>query len=185
MGCYRLWVGAESGSQRVLDAMKRRTDAGRMREMIRLLQRYGIEAGTFIMLGYEGEELVDIEQTVAHLTDALPDKLLTTVAYPIKGTPYYQQVADRVIPLKGWDDGSDRDATVAGRHSRRFYGYATRWMVNEVAWRQQRRRERPDYPQLARHFVNAKIGRVGMLLTRGEVEQGEGAPARAAAHWRP
>ncbi|HWQ15662.1 MAG TPA: radical SAM protein, partial [Roseiflexaceae bacterium] len=172
MGCYRLWVGAESGSQRILDAMQRRTNAARMREMIRLLQRYGIEAGTFIMLGYEGEEVGDIEQTVAHLADALPDRLLTTVAYPIKGTPYYQQVAGRVIPLKAWDEGSDRDATVAGRHSRRFYSYATRWMVNEVAWRQQRRRSRPDYAALARHFVSAQVGRIGMLLAQGEVESG-------------
>jgi anaerobic magnesium-protoporphyrin IX monomethyl ester cyclase len=172
MGCYRLWVGAESGSQRVLDAMKRRTNAARMREMIRLLQRYGIEAGTFIMLGYEGEEVSDIEQTVAHLTDALPDKLLTTVAYPIKGTPYHHQVAERVIPLKAWEEGSDRDATVAGRRSRRFYSYATRWMVNEVAWRRQQRGPQPSYPVIAKHFLSAKIGRVGMLLTQGETETG-------------
>jgi anaerobic magnesium-protoporphyrin IX monomethyl ester cyclase len=172
MGCFRLWVGAESGSQRVLDAMKRRTNAERMREMIKLLQRYGIEAGTFIMLGYAEEQIDDIEATVAHLADALPDRLLTTVAYPIKGTPYYQQVADRVIQLKAWEDGSDRDATVAGRHSRRFYQYATRWMVNEVAWRKERRSEQPSYPRIARHFVSARIGRIGMLLTQREVEQG-------------
>ena len=107
MGCYRLWVGAESGSQRVLDAMQRRTDAVRMREMIKLLQHHGIEAGTFIMLGYDGEEPSDIAATVDHLTAALPDKLLTTVAYPIKGTPYYDQVADKVIPLKPWAEGSE------------------------------------------------------------------------------
>ncbi len=184
MGCYRLWVGAESGSQRILDAMQRRTNAERMREMIRLLQRYGIEAGTFIMLGYDGEEIDDIEQTVAHLTDALPDKLLTTVAYPIKGTPYYQQVAERVIPLKNWDTGSDRDTTIIGRRSRRFYGYATRWMVNEVAWRQERRLATPNYLRVAKKYLSAKIGRAGMLLTRSEVEQGEGA-TETSAHWRP
>jgi anaerobic magnesium-protoporphyrin IX monomethyl ester cyclase len=170
MGCFRIWVGAESGSQRILDAMKRKTDATRMREMIRLLQKYGIEAGTFIMLGFDGEDISDIEATVRHLTDAIPDRLLTTVAYPIKNTPYYQQVADRVIPLRAWAEGSDRDYTVAGRYSQRFYGYATRWMVNEVAWRKQRQSARPNYRQLARSFVSAKIGRVGMLLTKGEVE---------------
>jgi radical SAM superfamily enzyme YgiQ (UPF0313 family) len=172
MGCYRLWVGAESGSQRVLDAMQRRTDAERMRAMIKLLQKYGIEAGTFIMLGYDGEQVTDIEETVAHLKAALPDKLLTTVAYPIKGTPYYQQVADRVIPLKAWNEGSDRDFTVAGRHSRRFYQHATRWMVNEVAFEKQRRSEKRNYPQMAKAFVNAQIGRVGMRLTHGEREGG-------------
>ena len=133
MGCYRLWIGAESGSQRVLDAMKRRTDAERVPEVVALLQQHGIEAGMFIMLGYEGEESSDLEETVAQLKRADPDVFLTTVAYPIKGTPYAETVADRVVPLKAWDEGSDRDLTVLGRHSGRFYSFATRWMVNEVA----------------------------------------------------
>jgi radical SAM superfamily enzyme YgiQ (UPF0313 family) len=173
MGCFRLWIGAESGSQRILDAMQRRTNAERMREMVRLLQKHGIEAGTFIMLGYEGEELADIEATVEHLKAAIPDRLLTTVAYPIKGTPYYEQVADRIIPLRPWEEGSDRDLTVAGRHSRRFYQFATRWMVNEVAWHKQRRSARRDYRRMAKAYLNAKIGRVGMLLTQHEVERGQ------------
>ncbi|MDQ6671719.1 MAG: B12-binding domain-containing radical SAM protein, partial [Chloroflexota bacterium] len=66
MGCYRLWIGAESGSQRVLDAMKRRTNAERVRSMVHLLQKYGIEVGMFIMLGYESEERTDLEETVEH-----------------------------------------------------------------------------------------------------------------------
>ena len=60
MGCFRLWVGAETGSQRILDAMKRRTDAERVPEVVPLLQRHGIEAGMFIMLGYDGEEVADL-----------------------------------------------------------------------------------------------------------------------------
>jgi anaerobic magnesium-protoporphyrin IX monomethyl ester cyclase len=163
MGCFRLWIGSESGSQRVLDAMQRRTNAERVREMVRLLQRNGIEAGMFIMLGYDGEELADLEATVEHVKLASPDRLLTTVAYPIKGTPYYDTVADRVRALRPWAEGSDRDFTVAGRHSRRFYEHATRWLVNEAA--------------LARGAglkarVNARRGRLGMLLTQHQVEEG-------------
>ncbi|MDZ4720934.1 MAG: radical SAM protein [Roseiflexaceae bacterium] len=171
MGCFRLWIGAESGSQRMLDAMQRRTNAERMREMIKLLQRYGIEAGTFIMLGYDGEEPTDIAETVAHLKAAIPDKLLTTVAYPIKGTPYYRQVAERIIPLKAWEVGSDRDATVRGRRSRRYYQYATRWMVNEVALARQIQAPERDYMRVAKAALNIGIGRAGMLLTQGEREQ--------------
>ncbi len=175
MGCFRLWVGSESGSQRVLDAMQRRTDAARVREMVRLLQRHGIEAGLFIMLGYEGETWEDIEATVAHLKAAPPDVFLTTVAYPIKGTPYYELVADRIIPLKPWDEGSDRDLTVAGRHSRRFYAFATRWMVGEVTAHRLRQRANGswrDYARAARALASAKIGRLGMWLTRHEREGG-------------
>ncbi len=172
MGCYRIWVGAESGSQEILDGMQRRTDADRMVEMVHLLQRYGIQAGMFIMLGYEGEELDHLEETVVRLKAASPDIFLTTVAYPIKNTKYYEKVADRVVSTRAWADGSDRDYTVEGRRSKRFYDYATRWMVGEVALHKQLRGTERDLKQLAKSFVNAKVGRVGMLLSQHEVEQG-------------
>jgi anaerobic magnesium-protoporphyrin IX monomethyl ester cyclase len=172
MGCYRLWVGAESGSQRILDAMQRQTDVKRVTEMVHLLKRYGIETGMFIMLGYEGEEAEDLRATVQTLKDANPDIFLTTVAYPIAGTGYYEKVADRVIPLKAWAQGSDSDQTIAGRRSRRYYQHTTRWMVGEVDFHRQRVNGTPDFVRLAKAFVNAKVGRLGMILTQHEVEQG-------------
>lgn len=172
MGCRRLWIGAESGSQRVLDVMDRRTNAGRVRAMTRLLQEHGIEAGMFVMLGYEGEEVADLEATVEHLKMSNPDLFLTTLAYPIKGTPFYERVGDRVIPLKPWEEGSDRDHTVAGRHSRRFYSFAGRWMVSEVALSRQLSMPRRDYLRVARSFASARLGRLGMRLTQHEVERG-------------
>jgi radical SAM superfamily enzyme YgiQ (UPF0313 family) len=173
MGCFRLWIGSESGSQQVLDAMQRRTDAARVREMTHLLQKYGIEVGMFIMLGYEGERMADIEATVEHLKAANPDIFLTTVAYPIKGTPYYDEVADRVIAREPWDERTDRDLTVAGRHSRRFYEFANRWMVGEVTWHRQRNGVQGNFRQMAKAFVNARVGRLGMWLTQREVEAGD------------
>lgn len=172
MGCFRLWIGSESGSQRILDAMSRRANAERVREMVHLLQRHGIEAGMFIMLGYDGEEVADLEATVEHLKLANPDRLLTTVAYPIKGTPYYDAVADRVHARMPWAQGSDQDLTVLGRHSRRFYEHATRWMVSEVARQRLGREDRPAYRRRVKSLVNAKRGRLGMLLTQHEVEEG-------------
>ncbi|MEX1184834.1 MAG: radical SAM protein [Gemmatimonadota bacterium] len=172
MGCFRLWIGSESGSQRVLDAMSRRTNAARVREMVHLLQQHGIEAGMFIMLGYDGETMADLHETVEHLKLARPDRLLTTIAYPIKGTPYYEAVADRIVALRPWAEGSDRDHTVLGRHSRRFYAHATRWLVNEVATVQARRGATPAYGRALRSYVSARVGRLGMMLTSGEVEEG-------------
>ena len=171
MGCYRLWVGAESGSQQILDRMKRRTNAERMREMVHLLQKHGIEVGMFIMLGYDGEDRDDLQATVDHLKAAGPDTFLTAVAYPIKGTPYYSAVADKVIARRAWDQGSDRDYTVAGRHSPRYYQFATRWMVSEVALHRQRHGPSRSYPRMARSFLSAKLGQVGMLLTARDVER--------------
>jgi len=172
MGCDRLWIGAESGSQSVLDKMDRRTDAVRMREMIRLLKKHGIRAGTFIMLGYEGEDWDDITATAEHLKEALPDDVLTTLAYPIKGTPYYDEVVDRLIERKVWEEGSDRDLTVAGRHTRRFYTHAQKWIAGEIAVERLRRSD-PRGATLDRikHLAYAKAHRAAMYVTRHATER--------------
>lgn len=175
MGCFRLWNGSESGSQRVLDAMKRKVQAEDVRAKTRLLQQHGIETGMFIMLGYEGEDIPDLEATVAHLKDANPDLFLTTVAYPIKGTPYYAEVENRLLADRPWEQRSDRNLTVAGRRTRRFYSYATRWMVSEVALH--RGKLRGDLPLRRRLKLaaSARIGRLGMWLTQGQRTRAGGA----------
>ena len=58
------------------------------------------------MWGYEGEEIQDIEATIQHVKQSQPDIFFTTVAYPIKGTPYYEKVADRLVQLQPWGDSS-------------------------------------------------------------------------------
>ncbi|MDX1436130.1 MAG: radical SAM protein [Anaerolineales bacterium] len=171
MGCFRLWIGSESGSQEILDGMKRQTDAGRVREMTHLLRRYGIQTGMFIMLGYEGEQMPHLEETLEHLKKAEPDVFLTTLAYPIKGTPYYETVADRVIPIDDWATGSDRDLSVTGRPSTRFYSYANRWIVSEMALEKRRKNGIGNPLTYAKQIASAKVGRAGMLLTKNEREE--------------
>jgi radical SAM superfamily enzyme YgiQ (UPF0313 family) len=171
MGCYRLWIGSESGSQRILDAMDRKVKVERVQAATGLLRRYGIESGMFIMLGYEGEERADLRATVEHLKTSDPDIFLTTVAYPIKGTPYYAEVEDRLVSTKSWSDRTERDWILRGRHSKRYYRYATRWMVGSVALHRQRKAPRQNLLALAKAATNAGMGRVGMALTAGEVER--------------
>lgn len=170
MGCYRLWNGSESGSQKVLDAMQRKVEVRDVQEKTHLLQRYGIETGMFIMLGYDGETMADILETTEHLKISSPDIFLTTVAYPIKGTRFYAEVESRILTDKPWETRSDRDLTVAGRYSRRFYQYATRYMVSEVALHQARQRGGISPLRRARLWASAKVGRVGMSLTQGQRE---------------
>ncbi len=167
MGCFRLWNGSESGSQRVLDAMDRKVKVEDVQHKTHLLRQAGIETGMFIMLGYEGETVEDLEATVNHLKIANPDVFLTTVAYPIKDTPYYKQVESRIVATKSWAESSDRDLSVAGRYSRRFYNFATRWMVNEVALHRGGHR----LPQRLKLRANARLGRLGMRLTQGQRER--------------
>jgi anaerobic magnesium-protoporphyrin IX monomethyl ester cyclase len=167
MGCFRLWNGSESGSQRVLDAMQRKVQVDDVREKTHLLKKYGIQAGMFIMLGYDGEEVEDITATVEHLKECDPDVFLTTVAYPIKGTPYHAKVEADVFSSKAWDARSDRDLEVAGRYTRRFYRYATRWMVSEVALNRARLHGGTSLARRLRLSANIAVGRLGMLATAG------------------
>jgi anaerobic magnesium-protoporphyrin IX monomethyl ester cyclase len=162
LGCFRVWIGSESGSQRVLDAMKRRVSVERVREAAATLRRRGIEVGMFIMLGYDGEQMEDLQATVDHLKRTSPDVFLTTVSYPIKGTPYYQQVEDRLRP-QAWADHTDRDLVVRGRPVRTYYDFARRWMTAEVAKDQHLKSGR--YASAARSASSALVGRLGMAIT--------------------
>ena len=163
MGCFRLWIGAESGSQPVLDAMQRRTSASRVVEMVRLLQDNGIKAGLFIMLGYPGEQRRDVEATLTFLKSASPDRFLTTVAYPIKGTPYFDELGDRIVSSGVWETGTDRDLEVQGRYPDRFYRHAGRWIHHQMRLHRELHSDRPNSLNVIRAFSGAGIGRLGML----------------------
>lgn len=132
-GCFRIWIGAESGSQKIIDAMDRRVDVMKTREMIRLAQRHGIEAGTFIMLGYPGETKSDIRETIDHLVQSNPSQYTITVAYPIKGTPLYSEV-EGSLDNGGldWTAATDRDLDFRRTHPKQYYQHAVKWVMNEV-----------------------------------------------------
>ncbi|MEI9811447.1 MAG: radical SAM protein [Acidobacteriota bacterium] len=124
MGCFRVWVGSESGSQRVLDAMQRGVRVEQVQRAVDILKARGIAAGMFLMWGYEGEQFEDIEATVSHVQRCQPDTFLTTVTYPLKGTHYFNEVSGRLVSLKDWSQSTDRDLRIRGRHSRRYYSFA-------------------------------------------------------------
>jgi anaerobic magnesium-protoporphyrin IX monomethyl ester cyclase len=154
LGCFRVWIGSESGSQKILDAMRRGVTVQQVRDAVEMCRAQGIQTGMFLMWGYEGEALEDIEQTVRHVKACRPDVFLTTVSYPIKGTPYYQRTADRLIQVGEWTKSSDRDIRIQGRHSRSFYQFADQWLKAEMA---------SDAPAIER-------ARMGLQATFREVE---------------
>jgi len=132
LGCFRIWIGSESGSQRILDSMQRGVTVEQVQTAVDLCKNRGIQTGMFLMWGYDGEDLSDIEATILHVRRTQPDVFLTTVAYPISGTPYFQDVASRIRPAETWAQGSDRDIRIQGRHSRRFYANADQLLRAEV-----------------------------------------------------
>jgi radical SAM superfamily enzyme YgiQ (UPF0313 family) len=132
LGCFRVWIGSESGSQRILNAMERGVTVEQVQSAVATCKTRGIQSGMFLMWGYDGEELQDIEATIEHVKRSDPDIFFTTIAYPIKGTPYYQRVADSLVQLKPWGETSDREITLRGRRPARFYEFADRLLRDEV-----------------------------------------------------
>jgi anaerobic magnesium-protoporphyrin IX monomethyl ester cyclase len=132
VGCFRVWIGAESGSQKIIDAMDRRVEVKMVREMIIKTKKAGIEAGTFIMLGYPGEKRADIKETINHLNISDPSFYTITVAYPITGTPLYNEVNGSLQSDGPWVQITDREYDFKRQHSKKFYLHAIDWVYNEV-----------------------------------------------------
>ncbi|MGH7492207.1 MAG: B12-binding domain-containing radical SAM protein [bacterium] len=167
MGCFRVWIGSESGSQRLLDQMQRGVKAEQVQEMTRLAKRYGIETGMFLMWGFEDENEDDIAATIAHVKKASPDLVLTTVSYPIKGTAYYQRMAEQSLVLANgkWQSTNDRDYLIRGRHSKRYYEFANRWMNGELASQRLRESGNGQWAARIRARAQAHLGKLGMRLS--------------------
>ena len=162
LGCFRIWIGSESGSQRVLDAMQRGVTVEQVRTAVALAKARGIKTGMFLMWGYEGEDLDDIEATVEHVKRSDPDIFFTTVSYPIKGTPYFDEISLRLVAPKPWAASSDREYQIRGRHSRRFYQYADQLLRSEV--------------ELSHLTGNAQAGDGGTSKRIASLELSRGAP---------
>jgi anaerobic magnesium-protoporphyrin IX monomethyl ester cyclase len=167
LGCYRIWIGSESGSQRVLDAMERGVTVEQVQWATKAAQRHGIQVGMFLMWGYDGEELTDIEATIEHVKASNPDVFFTTVAYPIQKTGYFQKVAPNVVLDADWASATDRDHKVRGRHSRAYYRHADQWLKNEVA---AFRLEPNDAAAAAEKRAEAARAREALLASAAEVE---------------
>ena len=164
MGCSKIWIGAESGSQKIIDEMDRRVDVQVVRDQIIRARDFGIEAGTFIMVGYPNETIEDIEETVHHLKVSNPDQFTITVAYPIAGTGLYEQVKGKMKPLPDWEKSTDRDIDFERTYSRRFYDHAVRYIVNSVnankSW------ENRDFVHWMKQKIKSILAKGAMVLNK-------------------
>jgi radical SAM superfamily enzyme YgiQ (UPF0313 family) len=167
MGCYRIWIGSESGSQRILDAMQRGVTVEQVQWATQAAQKHGIEVGMFLMWGYDGEDLSDIEATIDHVKKANPNIYFTTVSYPIKNTPYYKKVEDSLVQNKDWAAATDRDYVIKGRHTRAYYKHADKWLRNEVS---AYRLQASDPAQASVHQQEAHAARAALLAVANETE---------------
>jgi anaerobic magnesium-protoporphyrin IX monomethyl ester cyclase len=170
LGCFRIWIGSESGSQRLLDAMDRGVKVEQVQRAVEMSRARKIQSGMFLMWGYEGEEMEDIEATISHVSKSKPDIFFTTVSYPIKGTPYYQQVQSKLVQLKPWTQSSDRDIKIAGRHSRAYYDHADKLLRDEVQFARLSEDPAADPALIEDLTASIRASRDGLLTTQSEVE---------------
>jgi radical SAM superfamily enzyme YgiQ (UPF0313 family) len=169
LGCFRMWIGAESGSQRILDSMGRGVKIEQVHRAVEMCRERGVQSGMFLMWGYEGEELEDIEATIQHVSRSRPDIFFTTVSYPIKGTPYYNEISNKIIQIAPWGKTSDRELRISGRRSRNFYTHADRLLREEVTLA--RVMEGSAGADIAAIQQNVRDARSAMLASMYEVEQ--------------
>jgi radical SAM superfamily enzyme YgiQ (UPF0313 family) len=120
----------------------------------------------FLMWGFEDECHDDIRETIDHVKKALPDEVLTTVSYPIKGTEYYDRMesAGRIAGNGAWETANDRMLRIRRRHSKRYYDHVNRWLHNEVA-RARISTTASSFWTRLRVYAAIQAGKLGMLLT--------------------
>jgi anaerobic magnesium-protoporphyrin IX monomethyl ester cyclase len=120
-GAQTIWMGAESGSQKILDAMDKGTRVEQIHEAARLLKAAGIRACFFLQFGYPGETRADIERTIQLVRDCNPDDIGVSVSYPMPGTKFFSAVREQLGEKQNWQDSDDLAMLYHGTFSTAFY----------------------------------------------------------------
>jgi anaerobic magnesium-protoporphyrin IX monomethyl ester cyclase len=120
-GAEEVWLGVESGSQKILDAMDKGTKVAQVRSATRTLKEHGIRACWFIQLGYPSETWDDVLMTRDLIRDERPDEIGVSVAYPLPGTGFYEKVRAQLGPRQNWEDSDDLAVLFSGRYDTSLY----------------------------------------------------------------
>ncbi|HXP48825.1 MAG TPA: radical SAM protein [Bacteroidia bacterium] len=120
-GCESAWMGAESGSQKILDAMDKGIKVEQVYEATRLLKKHSIRPAFFLQFGYPGEELGDIQMTIKMLLDLMPADIGVSVSYPLPGTKFYGKVKDDLKKKTNWKDSDELALMFRNTYPPQFY----------------------------------------------------------------
>ena len=120
-GCVEVWMGVESGSQKILDAMEKGTTVAQIVSAREKLKEHGIRASYFLQFGYPGETRDDIEQTLQMVRACRPDDIGVSVSYPLPGTPFYERVKTQLGEKRNWLDSDDLAMMYSATYDPAFY----------------------------------------------------------------
>jgi anaerobic magnesium-protoporphyrin IX monomethyl ester cyclase len=133
-GCEDTWMGAESGSQKILDAMDKGTTVEQIAGATRLLRQYGIHPSFFIQFGYPGETKEDIALTIRMIKQLLPDSMGISVSYPLPGTVFYERVKADLKEKTNWTDSDELKLMFNNTYAPEFYKQLHRYVHKIYRW---------------------------------------------------
>ncbi|WP_462252469.1 B12-binding domain-containing radical SAM protein [Ekhidna sp.] len=127
-GLDEAWIGAESGSQQILDAMDKGTTIEQIEQSTALLKKGGVKVAFFIQFGYLNETFEDIKKTIRLVLKLMPDKLGVSVSYPLPGTKFYEIVKGDLANKANWTDSDDLDMMFQNTYPPKFYKKLHRYL---------------------------------------------------------
>jgi len=173
-GCRTAWIGAESGSQDILDAMEKGTRVDQIYEAARRLKAAGIEVGFFLQFGYPGETMAHVERTLQMVRDCDPDDIGVSVSYPLPGTPFYARVKAQLGAKQNWVDSNDLAMMYRATYVPEFYRALHALVHAEF---RARRARRQGARALASHLYNrARLPLLARRVRRLASVDAQGAP---------
>lgn len=135
-GLREAWIGAESGSQRILDAMDKGITTEQIAEARTLLAKHGVRACFFLQFGYLGETEEDVQRTIAMLERLMPDDIGISVSYPLPGTGFHEKVKDQLGGKRNWSDSDDLAMLFAQQQRPAYYKRLHRYVHKRYRRRQ-------------------------------------------------
>ncbi len=127
-GCATVWMGAESGSQKILDAMDKGTTVQQIAEATMMLKKHGIHPAFFIQFGYPGETKEDIRKTVKMINRLLPHEIGISVSYPLPGTVFFEKVKTELKEKTNWTDSDELALMFSNTYQPVFYKQLHRYV---------------------------------------------------------
>jgi anaerobic magnesium-protoporphyrin IX monomethyl ester cyclase len=127
-GCENVWMGAESGSQKILDAMDKGTKLEQIYTATALLKKHNIRPAFFIQFGYPGETKEDIKLTIRMINELLPAEIGVSVSYPLPGTLFYERVKADLKEKTNWRDSDELALLFRNTYQPAFYKQLHRYV---------------------------------------------------------
>jgi anaerobic magnesium-protoporphyrin IX monomethyl ester cyclase len=120
-GCAEIWMGVESGAQKVLNAMDKGLRVSDVISARARLSEADIRSCYFLQFGYPGETWEDIQETIELVRNTRPDDIGISFSYPLPGTIFYERVQEQIGAKRNWTDSDDLCVMFCAAYQDEFY----------------------------------------------------------------